>query len=80
VPTALVGLPRVSSCVDNNATVLDAVAELLRSKSYHACGAVVRLAAWNLITTLRPTYANQDVVMPKLDGSQVCWLVQQDPA
>ena len=37
------------------------------------------LAAWERIRKIRPTYVILDVVMPKLDGSQVCGLVRRDP-
>jgi PAS domain S-box-containing protein len=38
------------------------------------------LEAWQLIKKIRPTYVILDVVMPKLEGSQVCGLVRRDPA
>ncbi len=65
---------------ENDALVLDAISELLRSKGYAVHGAADGLAAWERIRSLRPTYVILDVVMPKLDGSQVCSLLRRDPA
>jgi len=64
---------------DNDGLVLETIGELLRSKGYDVHVAEDGLAAWQLIRTRRPTCVILDVVMPKLDGSQVCWLVRQDP-
>ena len=64
---------------DNDALMLEAISELLRSKGYDVHGAEGGLAAWERIRQLRPTYLILDVVMPQLDGSQVCGLVRRDP-
>lgn len=64
---------------DNDALVLEAIGDLLRSKEYDVHAAEDGLVAWELIRHVRPTYVILDVVMPKLDGSQVCWLIRQDP-
>lgn len=64
---------------DNDRLILEAIGELLRSKGYEVQVAEDGLAAWHLIRQTRPTYIVLDVVMPKLDGSQVCWLVRRDP-
>jgi PAS domain S-box-containing protein len=64
---------------DNDALVLEVIGDLLRSKGYNVHVAEDGLAAWERIRYVRPTYVILDVVMPKLDGSQVCWLMRQDP-
>jgi PAS domain S-box-containing protein len=64
---------------DNDALILEAISELLRSKGFDVHGAEDGLAAWERIRKIRPTYVILDVVMPKLDGSQVCGLVRRDP-
>ena len=64
---------------DNDALILEAISELLRSKGFDVHGAEDGLAAWERIRQVRPTYVILDVVMPKLDGSQVCGLVRRDP-
>ncbi len=65
---------------DNDALLREAIGELLRSKGYAVHLAEDGLAAWNGIRAHRPAYVILDVVMPKLDGGQVCWLVRRDPA
>ena len=62
----------------NDRLIVEVISELLRSKGYDVQVAEDGLAAWHLIRSLRPAYVILDVVMPKLDGSQVCWLVRQD--
>lgn len=64
---------------DNDKLILEAFSELLRSKGFEVHGAEDGLAAWERIRKIRPTYVILDVVMPKLDGSQVCGLVRRDP-
>ena len=64
---------------DNDALILEAISELLRSKGFDVHVAEDGLAAWERIRQIRPTYVILDVVMPKLDGSQVCGLVRRDP-
>ena len=64
---------------DNDALILEAISELLRSKGFDVHVAEDGLAAWERIRKIRPTYVILDVVMPKLDGSQVCGLVRRDP-
>ena len=64
---------------DNDALILEAIGELLRSKGFDVHVAEDGLAAWERIRKIRPTYVILDVVMPKLDGSQVCGLVRRDP-
>ena len=58
---------------DNDPLVREAIVELLRSKGYDVHVAEDGLAAWVRIRHVRPTYVILDVVMPKVDGGQVCW-------
>ncbi len=78
-PTTTSTPPRSIVFAENDALVLDAISELLRSKGYDVHCAADGLSAWERIRSLRPTYVILDVVMPKLDGSQVCSLVRRDP-
>jgi len=38
------------------------------------------LEALQLIRNIKPGFVILDIMMPKLDGSRVCWIVRQDPA
>jgi len=64
---------------DNDRLVLEAIGELLRSKGYEVHLAQDGLEALQLIREVKPTYVILDVVMPKVDGSRVCWMIRQDP-
>lgn len=64
---------------DNDKLILEAIGELLRSKNYDVHLARDGLEAWQLIRKIRPMCVILDVVMPKLDGSRVCWMIRQDP-
>ena len=74
-PTA----PPAIVLADNDALIREAVGDLLRSKGYAVHAAEDGLAAWHCIRAVRPTYVILDVIMPKLDGSRVCWMIRQDP-
>lgn len=65
---------------ENDTLVSEVMGELLRSKGYDVHLALDGLEALQLIRKIRPTHIILDVVMPKLDGSRVCWMVRQDPA
>jgi two-component system sensor histidine kinase and response regulator WspE len=72
--------PRASIVfADNDRLLVEAIGDLLRSKGYDVHTAPDGLAAWELIRQVRPAYVILDMVMPKLDGSQVCSLVRRDP-
>lgn len=64
---------------ENDKLVSEVMGELLRSKGYDVHAAHDGLEALRLIRANRPALVILDVVMPKLDGSRVCWLVRQDP-
>jgi len=64
---------------DNDELILQAIAEFLRGKGYEVHLARDGLEALQVIRNVRPNYVIMDIVMPKLDGSRVCWLLRQDP-
>ncbi len=64
--------------VDNDLLVLEAIGELLRSKGYEVHPARDGLEGLLAIRKLAPTYVLLDIVLPKIDGSRLCWLVRQD--
>ncbi len=64
---------------DNDRLVLEAIGELLRSKGYEVHLAQDGLEALRLIREIKPTFVILDVVMPKIDGSRLCWMIRQDP-
>lgn len=63
---------------DNDALLLEIIGELLRNKGYEVHLARDGLEALRAIRKLRPSYVILDIVMPKIDGSRVCWLIRQD--
>ncbi len=63
---------------DNDPIVLEAITDLLREKGYEVHPARDGLEALLLIRKLRPSIVILDIVMPKIDGSRVCWLIRQD--
>jgi two-component system, cell cycle sensor histidine kinase and response regulator CckA len=65
---------------DNDDLILEAIGELLRSKGYDVHLAHDGLEALQVIRKVKPDYLILDVVMPKLDGSRLCWIIRQDPA
>ena len=65
--------------VDDDPLVLEAIGELLRSKGYEVHLAHDGLEGLLTIRKLAPTYVLLDIVLPKIDGSRLCWLVRQDP-
>ena len=65
---------------DNDDLILEAIGELLRSKGYDVHLAHDGLEALQVIRKVKPDYLILDVVMPKLDGSRLCWMIRQDPA
>jgi PAS domain S-box-containing protein len=63
---------------DNDPILLDAIPELLQAKGYAVHVTQDGLETLRAIRRLKPTYVILDIVMPKLDGSRVCWLIRQD--
>ncbi len=63
---------------DDDPLLLEAIGELLRNKGYEVHQARDGLEALRAIRKLKPTCVILDIVMPKIDGSRVCWLIRQD--
>jgi len=74
--------PKKKSVVfaDNDQLCLEAVGEFLREKGFEVHLACDGLEALLAVRKLRPDYVILDIVMPKLDGARVCWLIRQDPS
>jgi two-component system, cell cycle sensor histidine kinase and response regulator CckA len=64
---------------DNDVLLIEAMGELLGSKGFEVHTARDGLEAFELVRKHKPDYVILDIVMPKLDGSRVCWLIRQDP-
>jgi PAS domain S-box-containing protein len=65
---------------DNDALLVEALGELLRDKGYEVHIARNGLEALLTIRKVKPDCVILDIVMPKVDGSRVCWLIRQDPS
>lgn len=65
---------------EDDRLISEVVGELLRSKGYEVHVAKDGLEAVQLIRQIKPGFVILDIMMPKLDGSRVCWIVRQDPA
>ncbi len=63
---------------DNDALLQEALGELLRDKGYEVHIAGDGLEALLTIRKVKPSFVLLDIVMPKIDGSRVCWLIRQD--
>ncbi len=63
---------------DNDVFLLEAISELLRDKGYEVHTACDGLEALQAIRRLRPDHVILDILMPRIDGSRVCWLIRQD--
>jgi CheY-like chemotaxis protein len=64
---------------DNDALIREAVGDFLRESGYRVHLACDGLQALDLCRREKPDCVVLDVIMPKLDGSQVCRLLRQDP-
>jgi PAS domain S-box-containing protein len=65
---------------DNDPILLEAIPEVLQAKGYEVHTAQDGLEALQAVRRLKPAYLILDIVMPKIDGSRVCWLIRQDPS
>jgi len=65
---------------DNDVLLVEAIGELLRDKGYEVHVARDGLEALLAIRKVKPDFVILDIVMPRVDGSRVCWFVRQDPA
>src|SRR5512136_422464 len=65
---------------ENDRLVRESMSEVLKSKGFDVIAAEDGLEGLLSIRKERPHYVILDIVMPKLDGARVCWLIRQDPA
>jgi PAS domain S-box-containing protein len=65
---------------ENDRLFQEAISEILGAKGFEVTLAEDGMEALLAIKKLRPDFVILDIVMPKLDGSRVCWLMRQDPA
>jgi PAS domain S-box-containing protein len=65
--------------VENDRLLLEAITEVLTSKGYVVHTAEDGLKALAVIRQVKPDCIVLDIVIPKLDGRQVCAAVRQDP-
>ena len=73
------GVTKTILFADNDPILLEAIPELLQTKGYEVHATRDGLETLQAIRRLKPSYVILDIVMPKLDGSRVCWLIRQDP-
>ena len=72
------GVTKTIVFADNDPILRDAIPELLKTKGYDVHVTQNGLETLQAIRRLKPSFVILDIVMPKLDGSRVCWLVRQD--
>lgn len=73
------GVAKTILFADNDPILSEAIPELLQTKGYEVHATQDGLETLQAIRRLRPSCVILDIVMPKLDGSRVCWLIRQDP-
>ncbi len=64
---------------DNDNFFLAAIGGFLREVGFDVHLACDGLEALLAVRKVKPDYVILDIVMPKLDGARVCWLIRQDP-
>jgi PAS domain S-box-containing protein len=64
--------------VDDDAFPREALRELLKTKGFEVHVAEDGLEGLEIIRRIHPDYIILDIILPKLDGSQVCWLLRRD--
>jgi PAS domain S-box-containing protein len=65
---------------ENDRLFREAISDILESKGFEVYLAEDGMEALLSIKKVQPDFVILDIVMPKLDGSRVCWLMRQDPA
>lgn len=70
--------PRSIVFADNDPLIQEVMVELLQDKGYQVHVARDGLEALLTIRNVKPDFVILEIVMPKLDGSRVCWLIRQD--
>jgi PAS domain S-box-containing protein len=63
---------------DNDRIFLEAIGDFLKTKGFTVHLAQDGLEALEMARRTKPDYLILDIVMPKLSGARVCWLVRQD--
>lgn len=63
---------------DNDPLLQEALGELLRDKGFGVHIARDGLEALLAVRSVKPDFVVLDIVMPKIDGGRVCWLIRQD--
>jgi PAS domain S-box-containing protein len=64
---------------DNDRLFREAIGEFLRGKGFTVHTAQDGLEALEMTRRVKPDFLILDIVMPKLSGARVCWLIRQDP-
>ena len=70
--------PRRVLIVDDDQKVLDLLVELLELEGYEVSAARDGASALDLLTSFEPDLVVSDVVMPVLDGMELCRRIKQD--
>jgi two-component system alkaline phosphatase synthesis response regulator PhoP len=70
--------PKSIVLADHDPLLHEALGELLRDKGFEVHLARDGLEALLSIRKVKPNFVLLDIVMPKIDGSRVCWLIRQD--
>ena len=65
--------------VDDNPTNLEVLYKTLESKDYRLLVAKDGAAALDIIRNVHPTLVLLDVMMPEMDGFEVCKIIKADP-
>ena len=65
--------------VDDDTFLRKVITEVLKNKGFDVHVATDGLEGLQLVRTIRPAYIILDIILPKIDGSRVCWLLRQDP-
>jgi CheY-like chemotaxis protein len=71
-------VPRTVVLVDNDELLLEAIGEVLRNKGFEVHVARDGLEALQVIRSVKPSFVILDIILPKIDGGRVCWLIRQD--
>jgi twitching motility two-component system response regulator PilG len=77
--TAQATPPRVV-CIDDGATVREAVEQILSQHGYAAASISNPLKALSLVFQLKPDLILCDIAMPELDGYEICAMLRQSTA
>ncbi|HET6647369.1 MAG TPA: PAS domain S-box protein [Pyrinomonadaceae bacterium] len=65
--------------VDDNQKVLDLLVELLKPEGYEVAAASDGAIALDLVASFEPDVVVSDVVMPQVDGIELCRRIKQNP-